>query len=152
MDHAKKLILVEPRVLEELQAHREYKELEKPAYKKSKTGLSMEAKKILSEDHDDNIPDDIKAKLYQQAFSHFLNLKNRLPFEQQVKINRVSPAPAPPSPLAQPPPLFQVAGLAPSAQDSPVKPQRKSARKHKTPPYLKSPFIKWDSFTTRRKK
>ena len=46
MEHAKKLILMEPRVLEELQAHQEYKELEKPAYKKSKTGLSMEAKKI----------------------------------------------------------------------------------------------------------
>lgn len=143
MDHAKKLIFIEPRVLEQLQTHREYKELEKPAYKKTKTGASMEMKKILQEDNSDGVPDDVKAKLYQQALTHFLNLKNRLPFQEKVKVNRLTPAPAP-TPLQLP----QAALLtSPTAA-----PRPKKARTRKTPPSLKSPFIRWDQFVSRKKK
>lgn len=92
MEHAKKLILVEPRLLEQLQVHNEYKELQKPPEKKRKTDVSMEIKKILDED---DVGDDIKAKLYQQAFSRFLNLKDKVPNEEKIKINRLTPAPPP---------------------------------------------------------
>jgi len=36
------LILIEPRVLEQLQAHAEYKELEKPGDIKTKANMSVE--------------------------------------------------------------------------------------------------------------
>ena len=61
MEHAKKLILVEPRVLEQLQSHNEYKELQKPAEKKAKAVASLSLRQILQ---DDDAPDDIKAKIY----------------------------------------------------------------------------------------
>lgn len=86
MEHAKKLILVEPRVLEQLQVRNEYKELEKPVDKKSKSDLSLEMKRILEEDEGD----DIKAKKYRQSLSRFLNLKSKLPTQENTKINRLT--------------------------------------------------------------
>lgn len=144
MEHAKKLILVEPRVLEQLQAHREYKELEKPAHKKTKTSTSMQMKRML----DDEMPDDIKAKLYRQAFSHFLNLKNRLPFQQQVKVNRLTPrtpAPAPPSPTLPSPVASTSSAQSPTPQPPPPKPKRQ----RKTPQRLKSPMVRWSEYKTK---
>ena len=50
MEHAKKLVLVEPRVLEQLRQHREYKDLLKPTDKKTKAGLSVELQNVLMKD------------------------------------------------------------------------------------------------------
>ena len=66
MEHAKKLVLVEPRVLEQLQLHGEYKDMLKPADKKTKAGLSVELQNVLMEDDES---DDVKAKKYRQMFN-----------------------------------------------------------------------------------
>lgn len=93
MDHAKKLMLVEPRVLEDMQ--REYKELEKPSAKKKKAALSLKLRDVLEKD----VPDDIKVKEYQQNFSRFMNTKDKLPPSVAGKINWESfERPPPPSP------------------------------------------------------
>jgi len=91
MDHTKKLVLIEPRVLEQLQQqqHREYKEIEKPADKKTKAGLSVELQKVLSQD--DEVSDDIKAKLYQQMFSRFMNMSDKMPEKSESSINSTAP-------------------------------------------------------------
>ena len=101
MDHAKKLMLVEPRVLEDLQMQREYRELEKPAAKKRKAALSLDLKDVLQKD----APDDIKVKEYQQSFSRFMNTKDKLPLTVAGKINwETFERPAPPSPDPTPSP------------------------------------------------
>lgn len=98
MEQAKKLLLVEPRVMEELQMQREYKELEKPAIKKKKTALSLELHNVLQKD----IPDDIKVKEYQQRFSRFMNTKDKLPSSVAGKINwETFERPVPPSPKTE---------------------------------------------------
>ena len=87
MEHAKKLILVEPRVLEQLQQHREYKEIEKSPDKKTKAGLSVDMQKLLSEE----VSDDVKAKLYQHMFSKFLNMSDKIPASTESAINSTAP-------------------------------------------------------------
>jgi hypothetical protein len=83
MEYTKKLILVEPRVLEQLQQHREYKEIEKSPDKKTKAGLSVDMQKVLSEE----VSDDVKAKLYQHMFSKFMNMSDKMPAPTEVAIN-----------------------------------------------------------------
>jgi hypothetical protein len=75
MEHAKKLILIEPRQLEELQAHMEYKKLLKPADAKRRADLSMELQNVLAES---SIADDVKAKQYQQTFRRFQNMDSSI--------------------------------------------------------------------------
>ena len=78
MEHAKKMMLVEPRVLEELQARNEYKELVKDPSIKRKAKASEVVRNTLD---DEEMADDIKAKLYQQEFSRFMNVRNKIPEE-----------------------------------------------------------------------
>ncbi len=84
MQHAKKLILIEPHLLE----HREYKEMQKPADKKTKSKLSLEMQKILE---DDEMSDDLKAKKYQQILTKYLHLSNVVPLSTHVDINPLTP-------------------------------------------------------------
>lgn len=88
MDHAKKLVLIEPRVLEQLQAHAEYKELQKPTDKKTKAILSVELQKMLE---DNSIGDDLKAKMYRQTFSKFRTMRDEIPEPYKVGINALTP-------------------------------------------------------------
>ena len=92
MEHAKKLILVEPRLLEQLQTQNEYKEIQKPGDLKAKSNLSLDMKTVLA---DPDIGDDIKAKLYQQTFSRYMNLTDEVPSVQKGVINRLTPPQAP---------------------------------------------------------
>ena len=87
MEHAKKLVLIEPRVLEQLQQHREYKEIKKEADKKTKAGLSVELQKVLSGGEDD----DLKAKQYRQMFSKFMKMTNKIPESTESTINSSAP-------------------------------------------------------------
>jgi len=84
MEHAKKLVLVEPRVLEQLQQHREYKDLQKPTDKKTKAGLSVEMQNVLRKNDES---DDVKAKMYQQMFSRFMKMSDKMPEVTQTAIN-----------------------------------------------------------------
>lgn len=88
MDHAKKLILIEPRVLQQLQTHTEYKELQKPADKKTKANLSMELQQLLE---DNSSSDDIKAKMYRQTFSKLRSIRDKIPETDKVGINALTP-------------------------------------------------------------
>jgi len=54
MDHARKMVLVEPKMLEELHAHMEYKNLLKPADYKRKVDLSVELQNVLSDTRSDD--------------------------------------------------------------------------------------------------
>jgi len=93
MEHAKKLILIEPRKFEQLQSQREFKELDKPADKKAKANMSVELQQFLEDD--DDASDDIKAKIYQQMFSRFLSMQNKLTEAHKGGINALSTPVAP---------------------------------------------------------
>ena len=97
MQHAKKLILIEPRVLEQLQINNEYKDLQRHADVKSQALASMELRNLLTPS---DIPDDIKAKIYQQALSRFLNLTDEIQAPTAAKINPLT-RPQPPAPRRQ---------------------------------------------------
>ena len=84
MEHAKKLVLVEPRVLEQLQLHGEYKEMQKPTDKNTKAGLSVELQNVLMEDDE---CDDVKAKKYRQMFNRFMKMSDKMPEATNVAIN-----------------------------------------------------------------
>ncbi len=88
MEHAKKLVLVEPRVLEQLQQYREYKELQKPTDKKTKAGLSVELQNMLMEDGES---DDVKAKMYQQMFNRLMRMSDKMPESTESSINSTAP-------------------------------------------------------------
>ena len=88
MEHAKKLILIEPRVLEQLQQHREYKDLEKPTDKKTKAGLSVEMRSMLAEGGES---DDVKAKMFQQMFNKFMRMSDQMPESAESSINSTAP-------------------------------------------------------------
>ena len=66
MDHALKLVLVDPH-------HTEYKDLSKTSEGQAKAGLSLEMRKILEAS---GVPDDIKLKTYNRAMSRFLNVRD----------------------------------------------------------------------------
>ena len=101
MEHAKKMILIEPRLLEQLQQQSEYKELLKPTENKARAVASTNARQILREE---GVPDDVKAKLYQQSLNKMLNIKTKVPQTTKGKITWWSAPPPPPSPPPPPTP------------------------------------------------
>lgn len=88
MEHAKKLILVEPRVLEQMKTHVEYRELQKPSDQKTKAGLSLELQQMLE---NRSMGDDIKAKMYRQKFYKFQKTRSELPPPDKGGINPLTP-------------------------------------------------------------
>jgi hypothetical protein len=50
MEYAKKLVLVDPRLLNQQQQHVKYKEIQKAADVQAKTGRSLEMRRILDDD------------------------------------------------------------------------------------------------------
>ena len=84
MQHTKKMVLVESRVLDQLQQHKEYKELLKPSDKKTKANMSADLRELLE---DDDRSDDVKAKIYQQTFSRFRAVQDKLPETHKGGIN-----------------------------------------------------------------
>ena len=88
MQHAKKLVLLDPKFLEQLQADREYKQIQKPADALAKTSLSLDIGRIL---RDDTTPEDKKVKLYLDALRRYTNVRSAIPLEADI-------APPPPPP------------------------------------------------------
>jgi hypothetical protein len=76
MEYCKKLILMEPRMLEQLQEHTEYKDIQKEPDKKKKSQLSLHMQSILD---DETLTDDVKVKRYQETLRKFINVANKLP-------------------------------------------------------------------------
>jgi len=73
MQYAKKLALVDPKILDQLRVDREYKAIQRPAPAVAKTSLSLD---ILN---DETIPDDEKVKLYGNALRRYVNIRNEIP-------------------------------------------------------------------------
>lgn len=108
MEHAKKLVLVEPQVLEQLQLNNEYKDLQKKPDVKTQSVASLDLRNMLVQPE---LPDDLKAKLYQQALSRFLNLTDEITPITKASINSLT-RPVPPTYQHIPLQLPQVAEAA----------------------------------------
>ena len=76
MQYDKKLALVDPKILDQLQVDSEYKAIQRPAPAVAKTSLSLDISRIL---HDETIPDDEKVKLYGNALRRYVNIRNEIP-------------------------------------------------------------------------
>ena len=76
MQYAKKLALVDPKILDQLQVDREYKAIQRPAPAVAKTSLSLDISRILN---DETNPDDEKVKLYGNALRRYVNIRNEIP-------------------------------------------------------------------------
>jgi len=96
MQHAKKLLLLDFKFLEQLQADREYKQIQKPVDALAKTSLSLDIGRILP---DNTKPEDKKVKLYQDASRRYTNVRSEIPQETEVA---PLPPPSPPPPSPQP--------------------------------------------------
>ena len=64
MQYAKKLALVDPKILDQLQVDREYKTIQRPAPAVAKTSLSLDISRILN---DETIPDDEKVRVVREC-------------------------------------------------------------------------------------
>lgn len=143
MEQAKKLLLVEPRLLEQLQVHNQYKELQKPADKKAKTALSMQLQNILD---DEDLPEDIKVRNYQQVLNKYLTIRDIIPPHVEAKVNWEAREEdlQPPAPFLFPsPPLTRQAAARKKIRVSPVlsaKKKYKKAKPSKTPP------LHWEAY------
>jgi len=114
MQHAKKLVLLDPKFLEQLQADREYKQIQKPADALAKTSLSLDIGRIL---RDDTTPEDKKVKLYQDALRRYTNVRSTIPQETDV--------PPPPPPQAE---RGRSRQRRPSASPRPIRTRAKTKR------------------------
>ena len=66
MQAAKKLMLVDPKFLEQLKVDRQYKQIQKPGDSIVKTNLSLDIRKTLN---DNTLSDDQKVKRYLQTLN-----------------------------------------------------------------------------------
>ena len=98
MQHAKKLVIVDSRLLHQLQVDREYKHIQRPANTLAKTLLSLDISRILQ---DDSISKHVKAREYQDALRCYNNVRSTIPQEINIEPN---PIHQPPPPPPQPPP------------------------------------------------
>lgn len=87
MINAKKMVLVDERLLDTL-LHKQDTNWRKPVDYKAKTILNSELKSSL----DNSIPDDIKAKLYQNNLNRFLHTSKKQTEEQPIIDPIVLPA------------------------------------------------------------
>jgi hypothetical protein len=130
MQQAKKMYVVDQRAMDKLKDDNWKKPVEhmldalkrkeddswyKPIEKRTKTKLSLQMKRILESDEND----DLKAKRYQQTLSRFLKLKKKLTVEEPVAVVEETKAEVKSKPIKQP-----------KRQPSP-EPVRKSARGRK---------------------
>jgi len=101
MQFAKKLALIDPKILEQLQVDREYKVIQRPAPTVAKSSLSLDIGRIID---GQTIPDDEKVQLYQNALRRYTNICKVIP----TQVTDVPPSPPPPAaiPTPLPPVIF----------------------------------------------
>jgi len=117
MQQAKKLVLLDPKFLEQLQADREYKQIQKPADALVKTSLSLDIGCIL---RDDTTPEDKKVKLNLDALRRYTNVRSAIPPETDI-----APLPSPPPPQAE---RGRPRQRRPSASFRPIRTRAKAKR------------------------
>jgi len=112
MQQAKKLVIVDPRLLDQLQVDREYKHTPRPADTLAKTLPSLDISSILP---DESISKDVKARQYQDALRRYHNVRSTIPQEIKTEPNPIHQPPPPPQPLPRrrrsPPPLPHIPSL-----------------------------------------
>ena len=122
MQHAKKLVLLDPKFLEQLQADREYKQIQKPADALAKTSLSLDIGRIL---RDDTTQEDRKLKLYMDALRRYSNVRSTIPQETEVAL---LPPPPPPPPAPPQPERGRVRQRLSSPSPRPIRRRLKTKR------------------------
>ena len=122
MQHAKKLVLLDPKFLDQLQADREYKQIQKSADALAKTSLSLDIGRIL---RDDTTPEDKKVKLYLDALRRYSNVRSTIPQETEVAL---LPPPPPPPPAPPQPERGRVRQRLSSPSPRPIRRRLKTKR------------------------
>ena len=142
MQYAKKLALVDPKILDQLRVDREYKTIQRPAPAVAKTSVSLDISRILN---DETIPDDEKVKLYGNALRRYVNIRNEIPATNELTIP--PPPPPPPRPIPSPP---LVNFMAPTSQldlTSLFKQDQPRLLKHRVQPQRsRAKRIRWEQY------
>jgi len=146
MQHAKKLVIVNPRLLDQLQVDREYKHIQRPANALAKTSLSLEISRILQ----DSIPENVKAPQYQDALRRYYNVKSIIPQEIKTEPNPIqqprqvplrSPSPPPPLPPPLPPPPVHLPRPRRRYRSPSPPPVRRHLTRYRRPPSTGIPWV-----------
>ena len=82
MEHAKRMVLVDEKMMDSM-LRKQDMSWKRPTEQSTKHGLSREMRLELD---NQSIPEDVKAKLYQQTLSRFLNTKRNLPDEPSPSV------------------------------------------------------------------
>ena len=131
MQYAKKLALVDPKILDQQRVDREYKAIQRPAPAVAKTSLSLEISRILN---DETILDDEKVKLYGNALHRYVNIRNEIP-----ALTTDEPPPRPiPSPLSPKSPDLDLKTL--------FEDQSRLLKRRVQPQRSRSKRIRWDPY------
>jgi hypothetical protein len=86
MEHAKRMVLIDEKLADHI-FRKQDRYWKQPTEQSAKHSLSKELRLGLS---DESIPDDIRAKQYQQTLGRFLNTKRKLPDEPLIDLNAPS--------------------------------------------------------------
>jgi hypothetical protein len=86
MEHAKRMVLVDEKLADHF-FRKQDQNWKRPTEQLAKHNLSKEMRLGLN---DESMPEDIRAKQYQQTLSRFLNMKRKLPDEPLIDLNTTS--------------------------------------------------------------
>jgi hypothetical protein len=86
MEHAKRMVLIDEKLADHI-FRKQDRYWKQPTEQSAKHSLSKELRLGLS---DGSIPDDVRAKQYQQTQGRFLNTKRKLPDEPLIDLNASS--------------------------------------------------------------
>ena len=89
MEHGKRMVLVDERWLEDVYRKQD-SNWKRPTEQKVKSKLNRQMKNDLEED---NVPDDVKVKLYNQSLARFLHTKRKIPEDTVVTDAATAAAP-----------------------------------------------------------
>jgi len=139
MQYAKKLALVDPKILDQLRVDREYKAIQRPAPAVAKTSLSLDISRILN---DETIPDDEKVKLYGNALRRYVNIRNEIPARATDE-----PPPRPTVNIPPPPPLVNITVPSPDLDLTTLFEDQSSLLKRREQPHRnRAKRIRWDTY------
>ena len=137
MQYAKKLALVDPKILDQLRVDREYKAIQRPAPAVAKTSLSLDISRI---PNDETIPDDEKVKLYGTALRRYVNICNEIPARATDE-----PMSRPTVNIPPPPPFVNITVPSPDLDlTTLVDDQSRLLKRHVQPQRSRAKSIRWD--------
>ena len=145
MQRVKKLMLMDPKFLDQMQSDKEYKQIQKPPDALAKTSLTLDIGRILGEE---SIPEDEKAKLHLDVWRRYTNVRSEISTQVKAQPNPFAPLPPTPAPLLVTPDIKsrgqrRQSSPLPSSTPPPPAPTipRRSRRQH-----IKYEDILWVSY------